>query len=298
MVYFPGATLNDRFRGGETSRGRGAAAPEPLLSLLEGRDRDQRADDDSAFHRDSAAEDRSDPRGSESLVMDLSCVRGKSRFHFVLNMPLSGVTAVMGESGAGKTTFSQLIAGLIRPTEGFLRLGNRPFADTHRHFFLPPHKRGISMVFQDHRLFPHLTVRGNLTLAEKWGGRKARVALEDVARFFEITPFLDRKPGTLSGGESQRVSLARGVMAADSLLILDEALASLDPPRKARLLEQIAALPTLIDVPVLMITHSPRNALQVSEKAIGLSKGRIAATGDTRSVLASCGFLKEEGNNA
>lgn len=116
--------------GGETSRGRGAAAPEPLLSLLEGRDRDQRADDDSAFHRDSAAEDRSDPRGSESLVMDLSCVRGKSRFHFVLNMPLSGVTAVMGESGAGKTTFSQLIAGLIRPTEGFLRLGNRLFADT------------------------------------------------------------------------------------------------------------------------------------------------------------------------
>lgn len=259
MVYFPGATLNDRFRGGETSRGRGAAAPEPLLSLLEGRDRDQRADDDSAFHRDSAAEDRSDPRGSESLVMDLSCVRGKSRFHFVLNMPLSGVTAVMGESGAGKSTFSQLIAGLIRPTEGFLRLGNRPFADTHRHFFLPPHKRGISMVFQDHRLFPHLTVRGNLTLAEKWGGRKARVALEDVARFFEITPFLDRK---------------------------------------ARLLEQIAALPTLIDVPVLMITHSPSEALQVSEKAIGLSKGRIAATGDTRSVLASCGFLKEEGNNA
>lgn len=230
--------------------------------------------------------------------MDLSCVRGKSRFHFVLNMPLSGVTAVMGESGAGKTTFSQLIAGLIRPTEGFLRLGNRLFADTHRHFFLPPHKRGISMVFQDHRLFPHLTVRGNLTPAEKWGGRKARVALEDVARFFEITPFLDRKPGTLSGGESQRVSLARGVMAADSLLILDEALASLDPPRKARLLEQIAALPTLIDVPVLMITHSPSEALQVSEKAIGLSKGRIAATGDTRSMLASCGFLKEEGNNA
>ncbi|CDE49723.1 aBC transporter ATP-binding protein [Sutterella sp. CAG:351] len=154
------------------------------------------------------------------------------------------------------------------------------------------------MVFQDHRLFPHLTVRGNLTLAEKWGGRKARVALDDVARFFEITPFLDRKPGTLSGGESQRVSLARGVMAADSLLILDEALASLHPPRKARLLEQIAALPTLIDVPVLMITHSPAEALRVSQKAIGLSKGKIAATGDTRSVLESCGFLKEEGNHA
>jgi ABC-type transport system involved in cytochrome bd biosynthesis fused ATPase/permease subunit len=136
MVYFPDSTLNDRFRGGETSRGRGSAAPEPLLSLLEGNAGDQRADDDSAFHRDSATEDRSDPRGSESLVMDLSCVRGKSRFHFVLNMPLSGVTAVMGESGAGKTTFSQLIAGLIRPTEGFLRLGNRLFADTHRHFFL------------------------------------------------------------------------------------------------------------------------------------------------------------------
>lgn len=75
--------------------------------------------------------------------MDLSCVRGKSRFHFVLNMPLSGVTAVMGESGAGKTTFSQLIAGLIRPTEGFLRLGNRLFADTHRHFF----SRRISAAF-------------------------------------------------------------------------------------------------------------------------------------------------------
>ena len=124
------------------------------------------------------------------------------------------------------------------------------------------------MVFQDHRLFPHLTVRGNLTLAEKWGGRKARVALEDVARFFEITPFLDRKPGTLSGGESQRVSLARGVMAADSLLILDEALASLDPPRKARLLEQIAALPTLIDVPVLMITHSPRKPFRSLKKRL------------------------------
>ena len=104
MVYFPDSTLNDRFREGETSRGRGSAAPEPLLSLLEGNAGDQRADDDSAFHRDSATEDRSDPRGSESLVMDLSCVRGKSRFDLVLNIPRAGVTPVMGVSGAGETT--------------------------------------------------------------------------------------------------------------------------------------------------------------------------------------------------
>ena len=81
------------------------------------------------------------PRGL-TCVMDLRCVRGTSDFHFVLNMPLSGVTAVMGESGAGKTTFAQLIAGLIRPTGGFLRLGTQPIVDTHRRFVLPPHRRG------------------------------------------------------------------------------------------------------------------------------------------------------------
>ena len=206
------------------------------------------------------------------------------------------VVTLIGANGAGKSTTLNTVAGLLRPREGSIHFCGKDLARVHASDMV---KHGMALCPEGRRIFQQMTVLENLEMGAYLHKKPTREELKDIfTRFPRLQERRDQVAGTLSGGESQRVSLARGVMAADSLLILDEALASLDPPRKARLLEQIAALPTLIDVPVLMITHSPAEALRVSEKAIGLSKGQIAATGDTRSVLESCGFLKEEGNHA
>lgn len=224
--------------------------------------------------------------------MTLSVTRGKRAFHFALDATLAGITAIVGESGAGKSTLALALAGLL-PAQGRLQVGEKTWIASDEGLFVPAYRRGVAMVFQDHRLFPHLRVEDNLTLAARWGGRQSPLSVEEVSDFFEITPFLRRYPASLSGGEAQRVSLARAVLAAQDLLILDEALASLDPPRRARLLATVCKLPSLIDVPILMITHQLDEALAVSQCAWGLRDGTVVTHGPRASVLHDMGFMKE-----
>ena len=231
-------------------------------------------------------------------VKDINVYYGK--IHALKNVSFEvrpgEVVALIGANGAGKSTTLKTVSGMMHSRTGSIEFLGEDITHTPSHNLV---YKGLAHVPEGRRIFQQMTVLENLEMGAYLHKKPTREELKDIfTRFPRLQERRDQVAGTLSGGESQRVSLARGVMAADSLLILDEALASLDPPRKARLLEQIAALPTLIDVPVLMITHSPAEALRVSEKAIGLSKGQIAATGDTRSVLESCGFLKEEGNHA
>ncbi|SNS29821.1 MULTISPECIES: molybdenum ABC transporter ATP-binding protein [unclassified Azospirillum] len=162
-----------------------------------------------------------------------------------------GLTAITGPSGAGKTTLLNLIAGLLRPATGHIRLDGVALTD------LPPHRRRIGYVFQEARLFPHLSVRQNLRYGRLFARHPAPATLADITDLLDIGPLLDRRPRDLSGGEKQRVAIGRALLAAPRLILLDEPLAALDAARKAELLPYLARLHDQMRLPMLYVTHHP-----------------------------------------
>ncbi|MQP66873.1 ATP-binding cassette domain-containing protein [Niveispirillum sp. SYP-B3756] len=166
-----------------------------------------------------------------------------------------GLTAITGPSGAGKTTLLNLIAGLLRPHSGDIRLDGTALTD------LPPHRRRIGYVFQEARLFPHLSVRQNLRYGRLFthhpAPAPAPATLADITDLLDIGPLLDRRPRDLSGGEKQRVAIGRALLAAPRLILLDEPLAALDAARKAELLPYLARLHDQTRLPMLYVTHHP-----------------------------------------
>ncbi|HRO12272.1 molybdenum ABC transporter ATP-binding protein, partial [Amaricoccus sp.] len=162
------------------------------------------------------------------------------------------LTALFGHSGSGKTTLVNLIAGLSRPGEGRIAIDGHVLVDTATRTFLAPHRRRIGYVFQDARLFPHLTVRQNLAYGRLFSPRRERWA--DVPRIVEmlgIGELLDRRPARLSGGEKSRVAIGRALAASPRLVLMDEPLASLDEARKAEILPYIERLRDALGIPIL-----------------------------------------------
>jgi molybdate transport system ATP-binding protein len=145
-----------------------------------------------------------------------------------------GVTALFGPSGAGKSTILALLAGTLAPQAGKIQLAERVLVDTRAGILLPPERRQIGVVFQDHLLFPHLTVRQNLTFGRRLGGRS--IDFRRVVEILEIGAFLDRKPQTLSGGQRQRVALGRALLRGPQLLLMDEPMTALEESLKDRVL--------------------------------------------------------------
>ncbi|MEP4097297.1 MAG: ATP-binding cassette domain-containing protein, partial [Marinomonas sp.] len=143
-----------------------------------------------------------------------------------------GVTSLFGQSGAGKTSLTNMIAGLVRPKTGRISVNGETLFDADRNINLPVQARRIGHVFQDARLFPHLSVKSNLTYA-RWAGRRQQGrALTEVVELLGLENLLERKPGTLSGGEKQRVAIGRALLSDPRLLIMDEPLANLDQGRR------------------------------------------------------------------
>src|SRR5690554_7004310 len=169
-----------------------------------------------------------------------------------LALPNRGVSALFGVSGSGKTSLLRLVAGLDRPDTGSIQLGDRYLVDTARRIFVPPHQRNIGVVFQEARLFPHYRVRGNLTYGMPIS---ARSRLEPIVDLLGIGALLDRMPGTLSGGEAQRVSIGRALLTDPALLLMDEPLTGLDGARKKELLDYLVALTRELEIPVVYISH-------------------------------------------
>nr|WP_274944453.1 molybdenum ABC transporter ATP-binding protein [Govania unica] len=184
------------------------------------------------------------------------------------------VVALVGASGAGKTTMVNVIAGLIRPLRGQVEIDGVTLLDTEAGICLPPHRRGIGYVFQDGRLFPHLSVRGNLEYG--WREDAALATPTEVIGLLGLERLLTRAPRTLSGGEAQRVAIGRALLAGTRLLLMDEPLSSLDGARKAELLPYIERLRDHVRVPIIYVSHAMDEVERLADQIVRLEAGRLA----------------------
>jgi len=191
--------------------------------------------------------------------------------------PASAITALFGPSGAGKTTLLSVLAGLRR-AEGRIVLNGRVCADSAAKLHLPPHKRGFGFVFQDARLFPHLTVEQNLRYARR-RALSPRFEIADVAPFFDIAGLLARPVGNLSGGEKSRVALARALLSAPDYLLLDEPFAALDGARRRAFIEILLAAQRQYRIPMMVVTHNIEDAASLASHLIALQGGKVVAQG-------------------
>jgi molybdate transport system ATP-binding protein len=197
----------------------------------------------------------------------------------------AGVTGLFGPSGAGKTTTLAIIAGTLRPQHGAVRLGDRTLLDTGRGIALPPEQRRVGCVFQDLRLFPHLTVEQNL----RYGLNRRPARKIDFARVVEILElreFLDRAPRSLSGGQQQRTALARAVLQGPELLLLDEPLTALDAPLKLRIVEYLERMIVELRIPTLFVSHDLADMRRLAEQVVVLEAGRVVRSGPAASIVS------------
>ena len=197
-----------------------------------------------------------------------------------------GITVLFGRSGSGKSTVVNAVAGLLTPQRGHITLGDRVLLDTEARRTVPPHRRRLGVVFQEGRLFPHLTVRQNLRYA-RWFSRDPAES-DDGQRIIEmlgIGHLLDRRPARLSGGEKQRVAIGRSLLARPELILADEPLSSLDEARKAEILPYFERLRDDVKVPILYVSHSAVEVARLATTVIALQDGRIARQGPALEVL-------------
>jgi molybdate transport system ATP-binding protein len=188
----------------------------------------------------------------------------------------SRVVALFGPSGSGKSTLLHVIAGLIRPRYARIEVDGQVLTDTARKIFVPPHRRRIGYVFQDGRLFPHLTVRQNLLYGRWFTPRAERFGtLEEITALLGIGHLLDRRPGTLSGGEKQRTAIGRALLASPRLLLMDEPLSSLDAERKAETLPYIERLRDTLAIPIVYVSHSFDEIERLTDQVVRLDRGRV-----------------------
>ena len=199
------------------------------------------------------------------------------------------VTAIFGPSGAGKTSLLDLIAGLRRPKSARIALDDRMLTDTHAPIAVPARERRIGYVPQDIALFPHLSVRENLLygIPRKRATARTSFELERVIEVLEVGSLLERAPRSLSGGESRRVALARALVSAPAILLLDEPLANLDQRLKQRILTYLARIRAEFRVPMLYVTHDADEMMALCDEVVLLTRGRIVGRGDPKTFRST-----------
>ncbi|WP_296745577.1 molybdenum ABC transporter ATP-binding protein [Mesorhizobium sp.] len=205
------------------------------------------------------------------------------------------LTALFGPSGSGKSTLINLIAGLLRPEKGRIAVDGRVLVDVAAGVFVPMHKRRIGMVFQDARLFPHMSVASNLRYGRWFTPASERYASMDaVVELLGIGHLLDRRPAKLSGGEKQRVAIGRALLASPRLLLMDEPLASLDEARKAEILPYIERLRDETKIPIVYVSHSIAEVARLASDVVVLAHGKVAAFGPTAAIMQRLDLLPAE----
>jgi molybdate transport system ATP-binding protein len=220
-----------------------------------------------------------------SIVARFRIDRGEFLLDVDVTLPERGVTAVFGPSGCGKTTLLRAIAGLEKAPGGYLKVGDAVWQGPGT--FLAPHQRPVGYVFQEPSLFAHLDVRSNLEFGlRRLGAARRKVSLEHAIELLGIGHLLARRPDQLSGGEQQRVAMARALAVSPSLLLLDEPLAALDEQRKAEVLPYLESLHRELDIPVLYVSHARQEVARLADHLMLMADGRIQASGGVRDLFS------------
>ncbi len=211
-----------------------------------------------------------------------------------LDLPNKGITAIFGRSGAGKSSLINLIAGLSTAQAGFIELNGQVLFDSQNGINLPPEKRNIGYVFQEHRLFPHYSVEKNL----KYGYKRSDSAdFLQIVELLGIAPLLNRYPASLSGGEKQRVAIGRALLSSPNILLMDEPLSALDLPRKQELLDYLDKLSARLEIPILYVSHSLEEVVRLANHLVLLENGKVTAFDTLSAVWHSSAFSAWQPNH-
>jgi molybdate transport system ATP-binding protein len=216
-------------------------------------------------------------------MMEIKLLRklGKTTLDVDLKLPTVGLTAVFGRSGSGKTTLINILSGLSDPDEGRIQINGELLYDSSARIKIPVYERSMGYVFQDSRLFPHMTVRGNL----KYGYNPAgQIRLDEVIALLDIGHLLPRRPHHLSGGEKQRVAIGRALLTNPALLLMDEPLSALDENRKSEIFPFIERVRDVIQTPIFYVTHSKAEVAKLANTVVLLSDGKAIRVGSVDDV--------------
>ena len=198
----------------------------------------------------------------------------------------AGVTILFGESGSGKTTLLRCVAGVTEPDDGRIAIGEHVVFDALRCIDVPPSRRRVGIVFQQLALFPHLTARDNIAYGlAHLSAADQQTRIDAIARSFRIAHLLDRRPAEISGGERQRVGLARSLVGDPEILLLDEPLSALDHATQSRIIEDLLRWNDARQIPVLYVTHSQREVFALGRRVLLIEEGRIAGDGQPQDVM-------------
>lgn len=223
---------------------------------------------------------------TDIIDVDIECHRGD--FHLRTKFVSEDrVIALFGRSGSGKTSIVECLAGLLKPSSGYIRIAGETLFDASKKIHVRPEKRRIGYVFQDARLFPHMRVRGNLTYGMNLlNSNERRHAPDEIAEMLGIEKLMDRLPATLSGGERQRVAIGRALLASPNLLLMDEPLASLDNERKSEIMPFIENLRDQLGVPIVYVSHAIEEVVRLADTMVVLADGKTLATGDVEDIMS------------
>lgn len=220
-----------------------------------------------------------------SLEKILKSSTGEMKLDLNLQIEEGKLVTIYGKSGAGKSTLLLLLAGLMNPEKGFIRMGNDIWTDTSKRIFLPPQKRNIGFVFQEYALFPNMTVRENLCFGLAKG--ESKTIVDKLVDIIDLGQLQNRSPNTLSGGQKQRVALARALVSQPKMLLLDEPLSALDNEMRLKLQSYILEVHREFNLTTLLISHDVSEIIRLSDFMIEMDHGRIVKKGNPADMFTN-----------
>jgi molybdate transport system ATP-binding protein len=221
------------------------------------------------------------------IEVDIAKRLGSFELAARFSAPSTGITALFGRSGAGKTSVVNALAGLLRPDRGSIMVEGEILFSSDAHIDRRPEERHLGYVFQESRLFPHYSVRGNLRYGMKRrAGGDTALSFDAVVELLRLEQLLDRRPHDLSGGEKQRVAIGRALLAAPRLLLMDEPLASLDLGHRAEILPFIERLRDRMRIPIVYVSHAMEEIVRLADTLVLMSEGRVAAVGPVEEIAS------------